>query len=187
MLLLLLSKFFSKNFEGFLIGNLFPLALASLANAQRSSTTSTANESESDRKTESESETAPDIEDSQRKEPQALQSWIAYLRKRTGKGVREIAGGMSKTNPEFLMLLGRHPEQVPAAVKAKVSELAETAHGVPREESLEHLNASGSLARAASRQGPHGRPPAGFGEILERSGLAVEEKAYWARIAEKGD
>lgn len=115
-----------------------------------------------------------------RSEDQAkANNWIAFLRQMTRQTLPELARHLPNVTTEYLVLVSRHPNVVPMAVKKQMATSVETAFGVNIQESLSYLLDQPRISRAASRDRPFEKEPKTFDEVLDRSGFNADQRSFW--------
>jgi hypothetical protein len=110
-------------------------------------------------------------------------TWIAFLRSRAQQRLSSLANSLPYVNVEYLVLVSRHPNIVPRNVCRLLATFVEKEWNVPAEESLAYLSTRGLVVRAASRPRPFEAEPANFEDLLNRSALTQEQKAFWMQCA----
>lgn len=127
-------------------------------------------------------------EDTTESKPKARgETWIAFLRRRVGKTLPEIAESVLDVTPEYLVLIGRYPQVVPSGVKGEVAKRIESAWGVSQHETMSQLEEPAAFALAASRSAPFEKEPSTFQDLLGRSALSTEQRKVWLRHANKSN
>lgn len=109
----------------------------------------------------------------------AEQTWVAFLRRRTGCSIKEIAKAIPHTSIEYLVLVGRHPDRVPYAVKTELARSIAGKWRIAVGESIECLEQHAPVRLAASRTRDFDNPPTSFSDLLDRAALSHEDKTYW--------
>jgi hypothetical protein len=110
-------------------------------------------------------------------------SWIVCLKTRTKQTLPCLASKLTNVTTEYLVLVSRHPSIVPNDVKTCIAEEVRRAWGVPVKESFECLRHDPEIRRAASRAQPFTDDPKTFPELLDRTSLSPEQKAFWLQRA----
>jgi hypothetical protein len=108
-------------------------------------------------------------------------NWMAFLRRLTHRPVAELAASLSHVTSEYIVMVSRFPQLVPAGAKQDLVEQIERQWGVPSEESLKHLRSQAPTPKAASRSEPFTKDPTTFEQLLDRSALTAEQKTHWLR------
>jgi hypothetical protein len=106
-------------------------------------------------------------------------TWVAFLRARTNHNLQSVVQRLANVTLQYLVLVGRHPNVVPVAVKRRIVEEVEKEWGVPAEESYSCLAQDPRLLRAASRHRPFEDAPKTFADLLERAALTNDQKQFW--------
>ncbi|MBZ5505820.1 MAG: hypothetical protein LAO78_10065 [Acidobacteriia bacterium] len=109
-------------------------------------------------------------------------NWIAFLRQMTRQTLPELARHLPNVTTEYLVLVSRHPNVVPIAVKRHIATSVQTVFGVNIHESLAYLSDQPRISRAASRDRPFEKEPETFDEILNRSGFDPDQRSFWIRL-----
>lgn len=110
-------------------------------------------------------------------------NWLIFLRRRTKQTVPGLTNELEHVTTEYLVLVSRHPNVVPMSVRKHLAEDVERAWRIPVQESLDYLARPPRVQRAASRSRPFDKDPETFEEILDRSALTPEQKAYWQQYS----
>jgi len=106
-------------------------------------------------------------------------TWVAFLRARTNHNLQSVVQRLANVTLQYLVLVGRHPNVVPVAVKRRIVEEVEKEWGVPAEDSYSCLAQDPRLLRAASRKRPFEDAPKTFADLLERAALTNDQKQFW--------
>lgn len=109
-------------------------------------------------------------------------NWIAFLRQITKRTLPELARNLPNVTTEYLVLISRHPNVVPMAVKRHMATSVQTAFGVNIQESLSYLLDQPRISRAASRDRPFEKEPKTFEEVLDRSGFNADQRSFWIAL-----
>jgi len=115
------------------------------------------------------------------------ETWIAFLRRKIGKRIREVAAELPNANAEYLALVSRYPHVVPDGVKTELARRIKDKWGVAEHETLQSLESRRRFLRAASRARAFDKDPSDFNELLDRAALAPEDREFWRRLARKVD
>jgi hypothetical protein len=113
-------------------------------------------------------------------------TWILFLRRRVGQSLPQLANALPNVNVEYLALVSRHPSVVPIPVRKALARLAEETWHIPEDQSLQCLSRQTPVVIAASRSRPFSKEPSSFDELLDRSALRPEQKAFWLEYAAAG-
>jgi hypothetical protein len=117
---------------------------------------------------------------SHRSEDQAkAENWIAFLRQTTRQTLPELVKHLPNVTTEYLVLVSRHPNVVPMAVKKHMATIVQTAFRVNVHDSLAYLSDQPRISRAASRDRPFEKEPITFEEVLDRSGFNLDQRSFW--------
>lgn len=107
---------------------------------------------------------------------------ISFLRERTKLKIPMIAASLKNVTTEYLALISRYPNIVPALVKKTLAVNIEQVWGIPLNDSIHYLSVEPSVVRAASRSRPFSPEPRTFEELLDRSELSQEQRLYWVHL-----
>jgi len=107
---------------------------------------------------------------------------VLFLRDRTKLKITSIAASLNNVTTEYLALISRHPNIVPAAVKKTLATNIEQVWGIPLNDSIQCLSVEPRLVRAASRSRPFSPEPQTFEELLDRSELSQEQRSFWVHL-----
>ncbi len=107
---------------------------------------------------------------------------VLFLRDRTKLKIPSIAASLNNMTTEYLVLISRHPNIVPAAVKKTLATNIEQVWGIPLNDSIQCLSVEPRLVRAASRSRPFSPEPQTFEELLDRSELSQEQRSFWVHL-----
>jgi hypothetical protein len=118
---------------------------------------------------------------------QTAANWLVFLRERTKQTLPNLTRPLQHVSTEYLVLLSRHPNIVPQKAKAQIAEDIERIWGVPVNESFHYLSQAPSVLRAASRSRPFEKEPQTFEELLDRSALTPEQKAFWRQYSSSSE
>lgn len=130
------------------------------------------------------SQTEHSTSDKSRSTPnKTTENWLIFLRRRTKQTVPCLTSELQHVTTEYLILISRHPNVVPMRVKTQIAQDVERAWRIPVQESLDCLVGQPRERRAASRSRPFEKEPSTFEEILDRSALTPEQKAYWLQYS----
>ena len=110
------------------------------------------------------------------------ESWLLHLRRCSKKPVPQVARLFENVTTEFLVLVSRHPDLVPAKGKIKLAQDAERVCGIPVDDSRQFLEMQPALVRAASRSQPFEKEPQTFEELLDRAALSREQRFFWLQF-----
>jgi hypothetical protein len=114
-------------------------------------------------------------------------TWLDFLRRRTNLRLSDLAGALQNVTIEYFVMVSRHPNLVPEQAKMELAKVTEDRWGVPAHDSLQCLTTEHSVRRAASRTRPFEKEPATFEDILERSALTPQQRAFWLQYAKRKD
>lgn len=168
-----------KRVSEWLLSSGFDIGIGAAAQSRSSTTTST-----DDTGAAPLSQTERPAGDKPRSTPnRTTENWLVFLRRRTKQTVPGLTSGLQHVTTEYLVLISRHPNVVPMRVKTRVAQDMERAWRIPVQESLDCLVGQPSERRAASRSRPFEKEPETFEEILDRSALTPEQKAYWLQYS----
>lgn len=107
---------------------------------------------------------------------------ILFLRDRTKLKIPMITASLKNVTTEYLILMSRHPNIVPAVVKKTIAENIEQVWGIPMNDSIQCLSVEPRFVIAASRSRPFSPEPQTFEELLDRSELNQEQKLFWLNL-----
>jgi hypothetical protein len=93
-----------------------------------------------------------------------------------------IAAMLKNVTIEYLVLISRHPNIVPTAVKKTLAANIEQVWGIALNDSIQCLDIKPNVVRAASRSRPFAPEPQTFEELLDRSELNQEQKSFWVHL-----
>lgn len=110
-------------------------------------------------------------------------NWLVFLRERTKQTLPDLTRPLQHVTTEYLVLLSRHPNIVPLGVKTQIARDVERVWGVSAHESFHYFAQQSSVVRAASRSRPFEKEPQTFDELLDRSALTADQKAFWRQYA----
>lgn len=116
--------------------------------------------------------------------PTKDETWLAFLKRRTGENLPGLAQSLTDATQEFVVLVSRHPTVVPTPVKQELARQIEARWGINADESLTCLGSQPRLVRAASRANAFGPEPTTFEELLNRSALTNAQKQAWLRYGD---
>jgi superfamily I DNA/RNA helicase len=115
-----------------------------------------------------------------------IKPYLGYVSNGTGVPPSAVAQGIGTTR-EFLILICQHCDSVDDCVREEITDRT-----VKKWPQLNRGGVFNSLKAtserfAASRNKPYMSGVLSFEEILDRSGMADEEKEYWRRVGERHD
>ncbi|HZS08491.1 MAG TPA: hypothetical protein VFD58_26895 [Blastocatellia bacterium] len=111
-----------------------------------------------------------------------VRSFLEYLCQRTGEKPTAIATKMKVPYP-FLLMVQRHPQNVPEAARAEIADRAVKAWGVDRQQALRTLEHPFQQAIAASRDKPYSADAPDYAEMVKKSKMNKKEQEYWLSFA----
>jgi hypothetical protein len=114
--------------------------------------------------------------------PSHTTNLLLFLRERTKLKIQMIAASLTNVTTEYLILISRHPNIVPAVVKKTLATNIEQVWGIAPSDSIQYLDKAPNVVRAASRSRPFTREPQTFEELLDRSELNQEQRSFWVHL-----
>lgn len=100
----------------------------------------------------------------------------------SGKDPLEIAEAMEDTPLELLDAFAQYPELVKSGARRAVATRAYRGLDIAPYRVLRKFDESADFARAASRQGGYGTPPASYEDLLDLAGLSPELRSLWLQL-----
>lgn len=114
-----------------------------------------------------------------------IKPFVKFLQESCAASLKAIVDRLGEgVTSELLVMASRYPSLVPGAVAKELAARIEKAWKIPAAACLASLEASGLVPALASRERPYPREtkPNSFEELLKRSSLKAEERAYWLEL-----
>lgn len=106
---------------------------------------------------------------------------MGLLVEASGKDPLEVVEAMGDTPLELLDVFARYPQLVRPGARRAVADRAYRGLDIAPYRVLRKFDESADFARAASRQGGYGAPPASYEELLDLADLPPELRSLWLR------
>lgn len=114
--------------------------------------------------------------------PSPPQDLLGLLVEASGKDPLEIAEAMEDTPLELLDAFAQYPQLVKPGARRAVATRAHRGLDIAPYRVLRKFDESVDFARAASRQGGYGAPPASYEELLDLADLSPELRSLWIQL-----
>jgi hypothetical protein len=110
----------------------------------------------------------------------SARSLLELLVNHTSEKPTTVAAKMNMPYP-FLLLVQRHPENVPPKAREEIATRAASAWGIHRQQVLRVFNQPFQQAIAASRDNPYSDAPS-FAEMVKRAKMQKKEQSFWLSL-----
>ena len=104
---------------------------------------------------------------------------LGLLVEASGKDPPEVAEAMEDTPLELLDVFAQYPQLVKPGARRAVADRAYRGLDIAPYRVLRKFDESADFARAASRQGGYGAPPASYEDLLDLADLPPELRSLW--------
>lgn len=119
--------------------------------------------------------------------PSPPQDLMGLLVEASGKDPLEIAEVMEDTPLELLDVFAQYPQLVTPGARRAVAARAYQGLDIAPYRVLRKFDESADFARAASRRGGYGAPPASYEALLELPDLSPELRSLWLQLGTQED